>query len=204
MSKYYEGAFYARVMEPMQRKLHAVVAKRVAAGERVLDAGCGAGGLAFLLARRASEVVGVDLAPRMVAYAERRRQRDGVANLRFVAGDVSEALADHPEGHFDAATLVLALHEMPTAARGPVLRELCRLARRVECVDFRIPMPRNLAGLRNRFFEVAAGPEHFRAFRDFKARGGVFGVAEEAGVTCAHVRDIDSGALTVVTLTARG
>lgn len=203
MGRFYEGAFYARVMEPMQRRLHELVARRVEADQRVLDAGCGAGGLALRLARTAREVVGVDLAPRMIATAEARRRRAAAHNLRFVTGDVASALADLDDGHFDAATLVLALHEMPSASREPVLRELCRVARRVECFDFRIPMPRNLAGLRNRAFEVAAGPEHFRAFRDYTARGGVSAIAAAAGVDCDHVRDIDRGAMTIVTLRAR-
>ena len=200
MGKYYEGAFYGRVIEPLQRGLHAVVAREIAPGERVLDAGSGAGGLALRIAGVASEVVGVDQAPAMVAWAERRRRREGVANVRFVTGDVTRALADAPVGAFHAATLVLALHEMPTAARGPVLRELCRLAERVICLDFKVPMPWNPAGIRNRSFEVAAGREHFRAYRDYVRLGGVHAIAADAGVACAHVRDIDHGALALVTL----
>jgi ubiquinone/menaquinone biosynthesis C-methylase UbiE len=200
---YYEGAFYGRVLEPLQRGLHAVVAREIAPGERVLDAGSGAGGLALRLARVASQVVGVDHAPAMVAWAERRRAREGVGNVRFVTGDVTRALADAPDGGFHAATLVLALHEMPTSARGPILRELCRLAARVVCLDFKVPMPWNLAGLRNRSFEVAAGRAHFRAYRDYVRRGGVQAIAAEAGVACTHVRDLDRGALTLVTLSAR-
>jgi len=198
---YYEGAFYGLVMEPLQRGLHELMARQIAPGERVLDAGSGAGGLALRMAAQAREVVGVDHAPAMVAYAERRRARAAVANVSFVAGDAASALAARPDGDFDVATLVLALHEMPAAVRGPVLRELCRLATRVVCLDFRVPMPRNFAGLRNRFFEVAAGRQHFRAFRDFTGRGGVPGIAEAAGLRWEHQRDVDAGSLTLVTLT---
>lgn len=201
--RYYEGALYGRVIEPLQRGLHARVAALVPPGLRVLDACSGAGGLALRLAADARDVVGVDHAPAMVAWAERQRQRAGAAGARarFVAGDVARALAAEGDGAFDLATMVLALHEMPAATRAPALRELCRLAERVLVVDFRVPMPRNAAGLRNRALEVAAGPTHFRAYRDFVRRGGVPGVAAAAGVACAHLRDLDRGAMAAFELT---
>lgn len=52
-------------------------------------------------------------------------------------------------------------------------------------------MPRNAAGLRNRLFELVAGREHVLAFRDFNARGGTLGVAQEAGLVCRHLRFVD-------------
>ena len=59
---------------------------------------------------------------------------------------------------------------------------------------------RGLAGLRNRFFEMVAGLEHFRAFRDFQRRGGTPGVAASAGLGCTHLRFVDSATLDVCEL----
>jgi SAM-dependent methyltransferase len=201
------GALYGRMIEPLQRRLHARVADLVPPGLRVLDACSGAGGLALRLAVDAREVVGVDHAPAMVAWAERRRVREGGtagARVRYVAGDVASALAAEPDGAFDVATMVLALHEMPAAVRGPLLGELCRLAAQVMVVDFRVPMPWNAAGLRNRTLEVAAGPSHFLGFRDFVRRGGVPGIAAAAGLACEHLRDLDQGAMSAFSLTRPG
>lgn len=62
------------------------------------------------------------------------------------------------------------------------------------------PMPRNLAGARNRFMEFAAGWEHFSAFRDYTRRGGLSALVEEAGATLVSERHIDAGTLHVCVL----
>ena len=62
----------------------------VRAGERVLDVGCGCGHTSIELARRAGdggEVVGVDISRPMLADAERRAERAGAANIRFLNAD---------------------------------------------------------------------------------------------------------------------
>lgn len=193
--RYYEGRPYVWVVEPLLRGLHALVAAQVTAGQRVVDVGCGAGGLALRLAPQARTVLGVDRSTAMIAAAERRPARRRVANLRFVAGDAATVLAAEPRDAFDVATLVLMLHELPTAERTPVLQAAAQAARRVLCVDFRVPQPRNLAGLRNRTLEVLAGPAHFQAFRDYVRRGGVPGLAAVAGLSYRHVRRVDGGSV---------
>jgi ubiquinone/menaquinone biosynthesis C-methylase UbiE len=166
-------------------------------GQRIVEAACGTGRLAFQLAERAREVVGVELSPAMFRIAENRLASSQLENVSFVLGDVATALVDRPRYSFDLATLVLSLHEMPADSRAPVLTELCRVAREVMCLDYRVPMPRNLAGVRNRMLEVAAGVEHLRAFLDFGRKGGVAGIAAAAGLHCDHVRDLDHGTLSI-------
>jgi ubiquinone/menaquinone biosynthesis C-methylase UbiE len=201
-SRFCEGPLYARLIEPAQTALREVIAREVTPGARVLDAGGGAGALALRLAAHAQEVVGVDRSPAMIAYAEGRRARAGHANVRFVQGDAATALADRPAGASDVASLVLALHELPGAVRGPLLRELCRLAGRVLCLDFAVPLPRNLPGLSNCLLELLAGPTHFRAFRDYGRRGGAPGIARAAGLACEPVRDLHGGSLRLCALRA--
>jgi hypothetical protein len=53
-------------------------------------------------------------------------------------------------------------------------------------------MPWNRAGIRNRFFEIGAGIEHYRAFRAFQRAGGVPGVAREAGLVYELLRPVDA------------
>jgi len=133
----------------------------------------------------------------MIAYANRRLGATAVGNVSFVVGDAAGAIGGQPDGSFDVATVVLVLHEMPSGARAGVLREATRVARRVLCVDFRVPLPRSLTGFLFRGLEVAAGLEHFRAFRDFNARGGTKGVSTSAGLSCRHLRTVGGGALDV-------
>lgn len=190
-SRVYDGWLYGRTLDPLLGGLHARVARQVPEGCRVLDAACGTGDLAARLGERGCTVLGVDLSPRQAEWAMSHRGREG---LSFEVGDAShlDHLADHS---FDVATIVLALHEMPSAARVPVLRSLGRVAERVLAVDFSIPMPWNLAGLRNRGFEIGAGPEHFRGFLDFARRGGLAPLAARAGLLIQGERRFDSGTM---------
>ena len=201
-SRFYDGRFYARVVDPFVSGLHGMVAELVEPGSKVLDVGCGTGNLALRLAPTAVEVVGVELSPAMAEYATRRL--DGsTMNVSIIVGDVTEVLAEKPDRYFDVATMALVLHEMPSAAREPVLREVTRVARRLLCLDYRVPMPKNLQGVRNRVIEALAGVEHFRAFRDFTRRGGTNGVATAYGLACKNIRYPDKGTFDISEITSK-
>ncbi len=184
-SRFYDGRAYGRLVDPLLAGIRGFVARELPPGERVLDACCGTGALARRLAEDGRTVLGVDLSPRNIDYA-RSHSKGGA---RFELADVT-TLEIPREGRWDVATIVLALHEMPAPARAPVLR-------RVLVVDYAVPMPRNPAGLRNRLLEVAAGPEHFGAFRDFKRRGGLPALIEGSGATVERARELDAGTLSV-------
>lgn len=192
-SRFYDGGIYARIFDSLLSGLHDRVAAHIEPVQRALDVGCGTGSLVWRLAPRAEEVVGVELSPAMVAHAKQSLAARGLPNVSFVLGDVTSALAHLEQDHFDLATMVLVLHEMPDEARIPVLTEVTRLARHVVCVDFHAPMPLNIAGLRNRLIEITAGAEHFRAFRSFQRDGGMAGAAREAGLDFEPVRRLDAG-----------
>ena len=57
------------------------------APQRVLDFGCGVGRVLVPLAAVAPEVVGVDIAPSMLAEARRNCELNGVSNAQFVMSD---------------------------------------------------------------------------------------------------------------------
>ena len=76
---------------------HEFFVSRVAAGERVLDVGCGYGAVAYSVASRASAtVVGIDLDEGNVAQARRRFVHPGLTFVHGVAPD------DVPADRFDA------------------------------------------------------------------------------------------------------
>lgn len=68
-------------------------------GMRVLDVGCGTGDVSFLVASMvgpSGSVVGVDKSPEAVARATERAAAAGVANARFLTGDLADLTLDEP------------------------------------------------------------------------------------------------------------
>jgi trans-aconitate methyltransferase len=78
-----------------------------AAGERILDLGCGTGALTAELARSGAELTGVDRSPEMIAEARKKYPQ-----LRF---EVSDARALPFLAEFDAVFSNAALHWIPEA-----------------------------------------------------------------------------------------
>src|SRR5690554_537038 len=60
--------------------------------ERVVDAYCGVGSLTLFLARRAREVYGVEVVSEAVNDAVENAKRNGIENVRFVAGETEKVL----------------------------------------------------------------------------------------------------------------
>lgn len=57
-------------------------------GTRILDAGCGTGALAFDMARRGADVVGIDISPQLIDIARKRTPNNLHHKLTFRAGDM--------------------------------------------------------------------------------------------------------------------
>lgn len=84
------------------------------AGERVLDAACGAGGAALLAAQAVGPggpVAGIDLSPAMLALARQRARAAGARNLFFQVGDM--ARLPYRDRGFDAVLCILGLFFAP-------------------------------------------------------------------------------------------
>ena len=193
-SAFYDGRLYAALIEPFQGRLHRRLAELIDPGSTVIDACCGAGALPLHLAGKCARVTGVDRSPRQIKYADSRRRRDRLEHVSFKVVDATD-LGQWPDGAFDVATIVLALHEMPAAQRVPTLRELGRVSRRIIAVDYAVPLPRNLVRLVAWMAELAAGPRHFAAFRNYLRRGGLEALFREAGLPVAHRERLEGGGL---------
>jgi SAM-dependent methyltransferase len=88
----------------------------IQAGMRVLDLGCGAGDVTFVAADLVGpdgSVVGVDRSPEALARARLRAGQRGLAQVRFVEGDIHDPA---PGGPFDAIVERGALWLVPDPA----------------------------------------------------------------------------------------
>jgi ubiquinone/menaquinone biosynthesis C-methylase UbiE len=112
-------------MERRIADMHNVLIERLRPhpGERWLDIGCGAGGVAFLAAEAGAETTGVDLAP-MLVEAARRRAADRGLELRLDVGDVENLPYDE---HYDVISSSVGLMFAPDP--GACARELARVSR---------------------------------------------------------------------------
>lgn len=100
----------------------------IEAGERVLDACCGSGSSALVMAGKvgpAGRVVGVDLAERLLGLARSKAERQGLGNVKFVAGDVTRLAL--PDNDFDAVVCVFGIFFAPDMVEAVV--ELWRVVR---------------------------------------------------------------------------
>lgn len=68
-------------------RYHQFFLDNISTTDKVLDLGCGAGFLAFVLAQKAKEVVGIDITKENIAKA---RQKFKLPNLKFILGDILE------------------------------------------------------------------------------------------------------------------
>ena len=106
---------------------YAAIAREVAArpGEQVVDAYCGIGGIALTLARAAGDVLGIEEHTAAIDDATASAALNGLANARFVAGDVAVCLRDV------ARADVVVLNPPRKGCGAAALTEVTRLQPRV-------------------------------------------------------------------------
>ena len=136
----------------------------LAGDERVLDAGCGTGALAYALAAHVSEVVGVDATESFLDAA----RGSAPANCTFLAGDVMALPFEY--GAFDIAGSVRVLHHVRRSEL--VVSELARVTRpggRILLVD-QLGHVDPMVSLEQDRFERARDPSHTRLLSDASIR----------------------------------
>ena len=111
-------------LAPAQTRLLEMAAIRP--GERVLDVACGTGLVTCRVARQVGEsgtVVGVDVAGKMVAYAEQAAAHQRLRQITWARMDAEELLL--PDGTFDVALCALGLMYVPYPVQA--LQEMYRV-----------------------------------------------------------------------------
>lgn len=121
------------------RKL--IEAANVRAGQRALDVGSGPGYLGRMLSSvvgPTGSVVGIDAAPEMVDYANRKSARLGNCTFQAASADA----LPFPDSDFDVVMSSLMMHHLPEASRSKAVSEMKRVLKpggTLLLADFSIP-----------------------------------------------------------------
>jgi SAM-dependent methyltransferase len=123
----WEKGDFTRIAASMRESGEALVDKLgISPGVAVLDLGCGDGTTALPAARRGANVLGVDIASKLVEAGNARAQRHGLANCRFQEGDATD-LYELEDDQFD---LVVSMFGAMFAPRPfDVAKEIVRVTR---------------------------------------------------------------------------
>jgi SAM-dependent methyltransferase len=123
----WEKGDFTRIADTMRRSGEELVdSLGIEAGMTVLDLGCGDGTTALPAARKAADVLGVDIAANLVAAGNTRAREAGLYNLRFQQGDASD-LAGIADESFDRVHTFFGAMFAPRPY--DVAREMVRVTR---------------------------------------------------------------------------
>jgi SAM-dependent methyltransferase len=168
----YDGWFYRKFIDPALLGIRKRVAGLVPQGATVLDVGCGTGDQLIYLSNKISQGLGIELSETLVQLGNARAQELQLQHIDFQLHDATD-LSGIATGPFDIATCSMMIHEMPPAARLPVIREMTRLGSQVILVDWICPQPQRWKRWSTRSIEFFAGREHYAGYRSFMATGGI-------------------------------
>ena len=119
-----DGRYETTARQLADAATRAVEVAGIAAGERVLDLGCGTGNAALVAARRGARVTAVDPADRLLEVVRERAAHESLA-IECAAGDGASIAVE--DGRFDAVVAVFSVIFAPQAAE--VAAEMVRVVR---------------------------------------------------------------------------
>ena len=180
-NQWYDGWFYDRIIAPNQDRLFLQVKELIGPESKVIDIGCGTGRLAFTLADRCKSVVGIDLSARNMERAKLMLRRQPNDKISFLHRGLSDMVSAR-QTHFDFAVLTYVIHEVNENERIKLLNEISLVADQIIIGDYLFPRPKGFAGYLSKTIEFAAGREHYRNYKSYMARGGIYHLANQAGL----------------------
>ncbi|WP_420580373.1 class I SAM-dependent methyltransferase [Reichenbachiella sp.] len=168
-----KGKIKANTVDKYLRPIREQICDLVAEDARVLEIGCGNGDLLFRLASKIKQGTGLDIDGRLIAYANDRKETEGVQNLNFRVADV---VHEHmPAKPFDYAIASLVFHVLKPEEAHELVHQLLNSADQMIICAFCAPTnwwQRFLLWLDQRF------SGHFSHFNSYQKGGYMSGILE--------------------------
>ncbi len=178
---WYDGFVYDKLFTPLTTWQMHYISGVIPDKSTVLEVGCGPGSLSLKLSGKCAHVTGIDLSDKMIAYAMKRKEKEGLANVDFLCVDAA-GLAKELDRRFNYAIACMCFHEMSYQTRLEVARNCSTLAERIIISDYVSPFPRNLLGRVQTFVEACAGKRHYNNFKEWQKLGGLDGFVKLMGL----------------------
>jgi len=178
---WYDGWFYDTIIAPNQDKLFGQIENLIEPQSKIIDVGCGTGRLAFALADQCKSVLGIDLSKRNIDRAQLTLVQQQNDKILFQHRNLSEIL-NEGQTHFDYAVLTYVIHEVNEEERINLLKEIAQVAEKIIIGDYLVPKPKGFDGYLSEAIEFLAGAEHYRNYKSYMANGGIYDLANKAGL----------------------
>jgi SAM-dependent methyltransferase len=178
---WYDGWFYDKIIAPNQDKLFRQIKNLIEPQSTIIDVGCGTGRLEFTLADKSKSVLGIDLSKRNIERANLSLLKHPDVKISFQHNNLSNIISSG-KVHFDFAILAYVIHEINAEERVNLLRDISQVSDKIIVGDYLVPRPNGFGGTISELIEFIAGKEHYSNYKSYMADGGIFPLANKAGL----------------------
>jgi SAM-dependent methyltransferase len=196
---WYDGWFYDAVIAPNQDKLFEQIKNLIPPETSVIDVGCGTGRLEFALSGKCKSLLGIDISRKNIDQANLTLSRHPDPKITFKHSSPGE-INKGGSSHFDFAILTYVIHEVDDEERIDLLRELSLLADKIIVGDYRVPRPKGFDGFFSEVIEFIAGRDHYRNYKSYMSNGGIYSLAEKAGLRIINEKSDDGSTNHIVVM----
>jgi len=178
---WYDGWFYDTIIAPNQDKLFGQVKNLVEPDSGIIDIGCGTGRLELALADKCKSVLGIDLSQKNIDRAMMTLLQHPDVKISFKHNNLSEIISNG-NVHFDYAILTYVIHEVKKEERITLLKQVASIADKIIIGDYLVPRPGGSGTNLTEVIEFVAGREHYKGYKSYVADGGIYYLADKAGL----------------------
>jgi len=126
-------------------------------------------------------VPGIDLSIKNIDRANLTLLQHPDVKISFKHNNLSEIISSG-NVHFDYAILTYVIHEVKKEERITLLKQVASIADKIIIGDYLVPRPGGSGTNLTEVIEFVAGREHYKGYKSYVADGGIYYLADKAGL----------------------